>query len=332
MTTAPNSAQELTGFFPRFREVQNMTEARGSVAIHRDILADLDTPVSAFLKVKEGNLNFLFESVEGGERVGRYSFLGNGSWRWQLDRDTAQPGDTLDGGITPADFGELRRRLDEMNPVNRTEDSAFAGGALGYLSYESSGHAERLPMPDNDLLGLPDGLFMGVDTLLVFDHLRHTIRVVSHMSLEGDRNQNYVEAAGRIDGLIAKLRGAISAEAYDTTPAADQKGYAQPRSNVSPRQFEDMVRAAQEYIKSGDIIQAVLSQRLSVPLQGEPFTVYRALRTVSPSPYMYFLEFGDHQIVGASPELLVQVEDGKVNTHRRYPASGIHSGRGPGAR
>jgi len=166
---------------------------------------------------------------------------------------------------------------------------------------------------------------MGVDTLLVFDHLRHTIRVVSHMPLDDSRDNAYAQAVGRIDGLIERLRSAVSADAYATTPSTGVRGYAQPRSNVSPKQFTEMVLRAKEYIRAGDIIQVVLSQRLSIPLQGEPFTLYRALRTVSPSPYMYFLDFGDHQVVGASPELLVQVDQGSVATR---PIAGTrHRGR-----
>jgi anthranilate synthase component I len=319
--------RDLAGYYPAFHAVRDLPNTTGAVAIQRDILADLDTPVSAFLKIREGDLSFLLESVEGGERAGRYSFIGNGSWRWELTRDSDEPGagHRTPGGITPGGFAALRARLDDMRTAFPAEDARFDGGALGYLSYEAIGHAEKIPVPGKDVLGLPDGLFMGVDTLLVFDHLRHTIRVVSHMRLDGDRESGYNAAVERIDRMIERLRQGITTEAYATTPATGIKGFAQPRSNVSPKQYADMVRKAQEYIAAGDIIQVVLSQRLSIPLKGEPFTLYRALRTVSPSPYMYFLDFGDHQVVGASPELLVQVEQGTVATR---PIAGTrHRGR-----
>jgi len=313
MTFAPMvGGRDVSGYFPAFDAVRDLPNTSGAVAIQRDILADLDTPVSAFLKIREGDLSFLLESVEGGERAGRYSFIGNGSWRWELPRQTGDH--TTPSGITPASYAPLRQKLEEMRTVFPSEDARFDGGVLGYLSYEAVSHAERIPVTGKDVLGLPDGLFMGVDTLLVFDHLRHVIRVVSHMSLAGDREAEYLGAIDRIDGLIERLRRAVSPEFYETTPSESVKGFAQPRSNVSPKQFESMVTKAKEHIVAGDIIQVVLSQRLSIPLSGEPFTLYRALRTVSPSPYMYFLDFGDHQVVGASPELLVQVEKGTVTT------------------
>jgi anthranilate synthase component 1 len=312
--TAGASGREFIGYFPGFDAIRDLPESSGRVAIQRDVLADLDTPVSAFLKIREGDLSFLLESVEGGERVGRYSFIGNGSWRWELRRDADEPGagHKTPGGITPAGYAPLREKLDAMRTAFPSEDARFDGGALGYLSYESIAHVEKVPIPGGDVLGLPDGLFMGVDTLLIFDHLRHVIRVVSHMSLEGPREPAYAAAVDRIDAMIERLRASISPEAYAATPSTPVRGYAQPRSNVSPKQFGEMVERAKEYIRAGDIIQVVLSQRLTIPLQGEPFTLYRALRTVSPSPYMYFLDFGDHQVVGASPELLVQHEQGTV--------------------
>jgi anthranilate synthase component 1 len=323
MTFTPTlGGRDISGYFPSFETLRDLPEAAGRVAIQREILADLDTPVSAFLKIREGSLSFLLESVEGGERVGRYSFIGNGSWRWELPRGTH---DTGTGGLTPAAYAPLREKLEEMRTVFPAEDARFDGGVLGYLSYEAISQVERIPVTGKDVLGLPDGLFMGVDTLLIFDHLRHTIRVVSHMNLTDDREAEFLGAIDRINSMIERLRSAISVDAYETTPSTAAKTFTQPRSNVSPLQFERMVHQAKEYIIAGDIIQVVLSQRLSVPLQGEPFTLYRALRTVSPSPYMYFLDFGDHQVVGASPELLVEVNKGQVATR---PIAGTrHRGR-----
>lgn len=326
MTVSSVGASDLTGYYPSFDDIRDLPSSHGTVRIRRDILADLDTPVSAFLKVREGSLSFLLESVEGGERVGRYSFIGNGSWRWELapsnDRDAvAKIGD----GITPVSFAELRRRLDSMRSAFPSTETRFDGGAIGYLSYEAVAHAERVPIPDKDPLNLPDGVFMGVETLLVFDHLRHTIQVVTHMQMEGPRDVAFLEAVGRIDDMVEKLRTGIAPEAYASLPTVGGRGFAQPRSNISPRQFDHMVRAAKSHIREGDILQVVLSQRLSTPLRGEPFELYRALRMVSPSPYMYFLEFGDHQVVGASPELLVRLDGDVVATR---PIAGTrHRGR-----
>lgn len=309
------SASDASGYHPDYDTVGNLPNTTGTVAIRREILADLDTPVSAFLKIRHGSPSFLLESVEGGERVGRFSFLGNASWSWRLEGpDGEGAGRTTLGGVTPSTFMGLRDRIEAMRNALPSEELRFDGGALGYLSYESIRHTERIPTPERDVLGLPDALFMGVDTLLTFDHVRHTITVISHMDLDCDRERAYLEAVSRIDDLVNKLRGALPMDAYAAAPAAGTRSFMQPRSNVSPAQFEQMVRTAKEYIRAGDILQVVLSQRLSIPLRGEPFTVYRALRTVSPSPYMYFLDFGDHQVVGASPELMVEVEHGRVAT------------------
>ncbi|HZT96745.1 MAG TPA: anthranilate synthase component I [Chloroflexota bacterium] len=311
--------------YPTWEAVRDLPESRGTVSIQRDILADLDTPVSAFLKVREGGLSFLLESVEGGERAGRFSFIGNGSWRWELGRERPEQPQPAVGGITPSAFVPLRDRLDAMRSVLPSTDTRFDGGAIGYLGYEAVGYAEKVPAAGNDILGLPDGVFMGVDTLLVFDHLQHTIRIISHMPLNEPRGAAYRQAVERIDAIAGKLHRAVPADAYAAAPTTGVTGIAQPRSNIAPGEFAAMVLKAKEYIRAGDIYQVVLSQRLSIPLQSEPFTLYRALRTVSPSPYMYFLDFGDHQVVGASPELLVQVEDGVMTTR---PIAGTrHRGR-----
>lgn len=297
-----SSTANDTAYYPGWDAIRDLPSMPGTVAIQRDIMADLDTPVSAFLKIREGSLSFLLESVEGGERVGRYSFIGNGSWRWDLEPPPSDQATAPSAaGISPAGYQALRERLDAMRPAFPSEDARFDGGAIGYLAYEAIHHVERIPASGRDVLHVPDGIFMGVETLLVFDHLRHTIRVISHMRLNEPREVAYAQAVDRIDTLVARLREAVSEEAYADSPRTGVGSIAQPRSNVSPKEFADMVVKAKEYIKAGDIYQVVLSQRLTIPLSGEPFTLYRALRTVSPSPYMYFLDFGDHQVVGASP-------------------------------
>jgi anthranilate synthase component 1 len=310
-------AEEISPYTPTFEEVRDLPCMLGTVAIGREILADLDTPVSAYLKIRGAGPSFLLESVEGGERVGRYSFIGNGSWRWEMHPAGTGAADTHlppAVGMAPPAFAPLRERLNAARPLYSAPSTRFDGGALGYLSYEAVRYAERVPVPANDVLGLPDGLFMGVDTLLVFDHVRHTIRIISHMRLDEPRAQAYAAAVARIDQLVECLQGSLPGDVVRSPSLSTRARPIHPHSNVTPHQFADMVRTAQEYIRAGDIYQVVLSQRLSVPLQSEPFTLYRALRVLSPSPYMYFLDFGDHQIVGASPELLVQVENGTVTS------------------
>ncbi len=320
------AASRITGYFPAFDEIRDLPSG-GVVAIQREILADLDTPVSAFLKVRQGSLSFLLESVEGGERVGRYSFLGNGTWRWEMPQQAPDtPPGNVASGVAPAAFAELRAKVAAMRTIFPSEETRFDGGAIGYLSYEAVGRVERVPVPDRDSLGLPDGLFMGVETFLVFDHVRHTIRVISHMPLDDHREEEFLAAVSRIEALVERLRTSVSPDEYVAGGStSDSRGFVQPRSNVSPQAFEEMVREAKAYIAAGDILQVVLSQRLRIPLRGESFGLYRALRTVSPSPYMYFLEFGDHQVVGASPELLLQMEGSTATTR---PIAGTrHRGR-----
>jgi anthranilate synthase component 1 len=187
----------------------------------------------------------------------------------------------------------------------------FHGGMVGYLSYEVAGYFERLPSPDNDPLGLPESRLMLADTLLVFDHLTHTIKVVAHAHLDGDVEAGYREATGKIDRLVERLRQPVA-----TPPAASASSDgAAVSSNLSQPEYEAIVARAKEYIYNGDIIQAVLSLRLSRHTGASPFAIYRALRSINPSPYMYFLHLDDFHIVGASPELLVRVEDGVVSNH-----------------
>lgn len=286
-------------YVPSLDEVQ---EARGrvpSVPISREIMADLDTPVSAYLKIREGGPSFLLESIEGGEQVGRFSFIGVArdvvrvKDGWQTDgRGTAPCPDPL------VAVSQLVHRYGP--PV--IAGSRFEGGALGYLAYESARYFERLPLPNADPLDLPDAAFMDVDTVLIFDHVRHSIRIVSHAWLDRDPEVAYREAAGRIESLVARLsrRAAPAASSLPATGGVD--------SNVGRERYTEMVRRGKKAIERGDILQIVLSQRLSIPIAGDPFALYRRLRGVSPSPYMYYLDFGDHQLVGASPELLLQVE------------------------
>jgi anthranilate synthase component 1 len=189
-----------------------------------------------------------------------------------------------------------------------SSDARFEGGAVGYLSYEAARSFERLPLAAEDPLRLPDAVFLDVDTVLIFDHVRRKIRVVSHAWPSGSIERSYACAVERIDEIADRLEHSVDA------PPLPAPIVVSPTSNLEPSQFESMVQAGKEHIRRGDILQIVLSQRLSMPLEGDPFGLYRRLRTVSPSPYMYYLDLGDHQLVGASPELLIQVENGVVSS------------------
>jgi anthranilate synthase component 1 len=187
----------------------------------------------------------------------------------------------------------------------------FTGGAVGYLSYDAVAHFERLPRPANDALRLPESTFMFADTVLVFDHLMHRIKVVSHAHLAEGVEKGYSAAIARIEELLERLNGPMPAH-----PAPERRDASSAvTSNLTQEQYEKMVACAKEYIYDGEILQVVLSQRLSKRTSARPFDIYRAVRTINPSPYMYYLHLDDIHIIGASPEMLVRVEDGVVATH-----------------
>ncbi len=288
-------------YYPTLDEVRRLKEYGNLVPVYREIMADLETPVSAYLKIARGNHSFLLESVEGGERLGRYSFIGT------------EPSLILrTGNENPVDPLLLVEK--EFSPFHLVPVAGlprFHGGMVGYLGYEVARYFERLPSPDLDPLGLPESMLMMVDTLLVFDHLTHKIKVVSHAHLDGDIETAYLQATDKIDRLVERLRQTLPPEAAPAVPSSGSP----VSSNLSQAEFESRVSQAKDYIYAGDIIQVVLSQRLAKPTNAPPFAIYRALRSINPSPYMYYLHMGDFHIVGASPELLVQVEDGTVSNH-----------------
>jgi len=288
-------------YYPSLDEVRRLRKYGNLVPVYHEIIADLETPVSAYLKVARGKYSFLLESVEGGERLARYSFIGT------------EPSHVLKAkGENPVDpLLLVEKEFSRFRLVPITGLPRFHGGMVGYLSYEVARNFERLPSPDHDPLGLPESVLMLADTLLVFDHLTHKIKVVSHAYLDGDIEAAYLQATRKIDSLVDRLEQPVPAE---VTPTGSS-----PRSpvssNLSQVEYESRVSRAKDYIYAGDIIQVVLSQRLAKPTNASPFAIYRALRSINPSPYMFYLHLDDFHIVGASPELLVRVEDGVVSNH-----------------
>jgi anthranilate synthase component 1 len=288
-------------YYPTLDEVRRLKQHGNLVPVYHEIMADLETPVSAYLKIARGNHAFLLESVEGGEHIARYSFIGT------------EPSLVLKAGDeAPIDpLLLIEKEFSQFRLVPIAGLPRFHGGMVGYLGYEVAGYFERLPSPDHDPLGLPEFMLMLADTLLVFDHLTHKIKIVSHVHLDNDVDTAYRQATDKIDRLVDRLRQPVPSEASPAIPS--------PRSpvssNLSQAEFESRVSQAKDYIYAGDIIQAVLSLRLAKPTGASPFAIYRALRSLNPSPYMYYLHLGDFHIIGASPELLVRVEDGMVSNH-----------------
>ncbi|HEY8293553.1 MAG TPA: anthranilate synthase component I, partial [Thermomicrobiales bacterium] len=286
--------------------------------------ADLETPVTAYLKVAQGPYSFLLESVEGGERLARYSFIGSDPYLVVRMSDgtltaTHQRGDKQVFPFTDP-LEALQGFLTPYTPVRAPgmDLPRFLGGAVGYLGYECIRYFEpRVPMAAEDVLHLPDAVFMLTDTLLVFDHLRRRIKVVSHVHPPrgypdtGDLAVAYDEAVARINRLVGKLRdGSVTPPRGTGT-----KGASGPIGNFSRAEYETAVERAKEYIAAGDIIQCVPSQRLTVPTSAAPFTIYRALRAINPSPYMVYFNLDGFQIVASSPESLVRNEGGTITTH-----------------
>ena len=288
-------------YYPTLEEVRQVSKYGNLVPIYREVNADLETPVSAYLKIAGGNYSFLLESVEGGERLARYSFIGT------------EPSFVLKTGnenlIDPLHL--VKKEFSQFHPVPIANLPRFHGGMVGYLSYEVARYFERLPSPSHDPLGLPESTLMLADTLLAFDHLTHKIKIISHAYLDGDVEAAYLKATHKIDNLVDRLERSIPLE----TSKGTSSSMPDLSSNFSRARFEAMVLQSKEYIYAGDVIQVVLSQRLARHTNAHPFAIYRTLRSINPSPYMYYLQLGDFYIVGASPELLVRVEDGRVSNH-----------------
>jgi anthranilate synthase component 1 len=286
---------------PTLVELKKLKKQGNLVPVYREIKADLDTPVSAYLKIARGKYSFLLESVEGGERLARYSFLGT------------EPSKILiTGGPDATDpLLLIEREFKRLKPVAVEGLPRLNGGMVGYLGYEAAKHFEDLPSPENDPIRLPEAVLMRADTLLIFDHLAHVIKVVSHARLDGDIDKNYKKAVAKIDSLVARLQQPVPMPDPEKTTTKKSA----VKSNLTQKQYEAIVTRVKKYIYDGDIIQAVPSLRLARRTSASPFAIYRALRSVNPSPYMYFLHLDDFYIVGASPELLVRVEDGVVSNH-----------------
>ncbi|MHB0871214.1 MAG: anthranilate synthase component I [Chloroflexota bacterium] len=306
---------------PSLEEVRRRAHEGTMIPVYLELLADMETPVSAFVKLGGGDGSFLLESVEGGGQLGRYSFIG-------LEPDSTlllgegwaeRRGELGEGRVSFSDplaliDGLLRREA----PIPVDGLPRFHGGAVGYLSYDLARYFERLPRPAGEGLPLPLGRLGWYKTVLAFDHLRRTVKLITHVATGGALEAAYREAKERLEELAARLRSPKPLSAYDlagVAGAADGQGEGEVRANVPRGQFEDSVRRAKEYIAAGDALQVVLSQRLSVPTRATAFSIYRTLRSINPSPYMYYLDYGRFQIVGASPEMLIRVEDGVVSVH-----------------
>ena len=296
-----------------FEEFKELAQRGTFVPVCKEIVADMLTPVSAFLKIAEHSDHaFLLESVEGGEQVGRYSFLGKDPFLILRSRggetivDRVGEVETIDQPFIAA----LRETMAGFHSPFVPGLPRFTGGAVGYLAYDAAAWFEPVALQDTEDTD-EEAAFMLFDTVLAFDHVRHRILVIANARITGDEDLEslYQFACTRIGFVERELDRALS------VPVRGEAAVLEVTSNVSQDEFERMVRVGKEYIAAGDVYQVVLSQRFEAAIYADPFTVYRALRHVNPSPYMYFLRVGGRSIVGSSPEMLVRVEGRRVQTH-----------------
>ena len=294
---------------PTLEQVKRMTGPGNLVPVYRSINADLETPVSAYLKVAQGPYSFLLESVEGGERIGRYSFIGTDPYK-----------------VVKTGAGEELGEIDPLLPIQEEMDQyqlipveglpGFHGGAVGYLAYDTVRYFEpRVPEVLADPVGVPESVFMFCDTLLLFDHVRHDIKVVSHVHLDGDVDRAYAEATQKIDEMVSRLSKPLMLPPELEANSSAKLVRSEIESNFKPDEYTKIIDKCIEYVYAGDVIQVVNSQRFSRRTDAHPFQIYRSLRSINPSPYMYYLNLDGFQIVGAAIETVVTVHGGTAATH-----------------
>lgn len=299
-------------YYPGLAEYVEISRQHNLIPVYTELLVDMDTPISIFKKVCREQYTYLLESVEGGENLARYSFIGLEPFVRLECRDGAAVIEDSNG-VTEAAGDPLDILKQVMNRYNapRLEGlPRFYGGAVGYFGYDLVRYGEDLPEDTVDDLGLPDCHFILTRLVLIFDHVKHKVKVVVNTEPGNDPAAAYKNALNRINA-VKKL---INEQPAVSGLAAKVSGSTKFVSNMTKEEFMQKVEKAKEYIKAGDIFQVVLSQRLTMPLTGEPFDIYRNLRTVNPAPYLYYLNFGGTVIIGSSPEMLVRVEDGVAQT------------------
>ena len=301
-------------FKPSLEEFKKLAKSGNLIPVYKEILADLDTPVSAYMKIGDGDYSFLLESVEGGEKWARYCFLGcdpavvvsSKGRNITIDENGKRQQSKIESG-TP--LSAIKEILARYNPVDVPGLPRFSGGAVGFISYDMVRFFEDLPEDTADDLNVPDSQFIITDTMLVFDNISQTIKMVSNAFIESDDlDEVYEQTIKKIGLLEEKLKTPLKI----STQANEEVAQPKFKSNFEKEKFKGAVDKVKQYILEGDAIQVVLSQRLSFDIKKQAFDIYRALRTVNPSPYMYFLKFGDIEVVGSSPEILVRLEDEKV--------------------
>jgi len=318
---------------PSFEEFTRLAGRGNLIPVYEEVHFDWETPISAFRKIDDGRFSFLLESVEGGEKWGRYSFLGSGPSH--LFRSRGNEFEILKGekvlqkGGNRDPLRALEGFLGGFRAAPHDSLPRFFGGAVGYASYDAVRSFEKIPEmlpPDRTLY---DCYFMITDTLLIFDNVKQKIKVMANVILDGAQTpaEAYREAEEKIGRIVARLRASTppsppkkssppplpkGGRGGDFSRQGGQSQHGELHSNLSREAFMKRVEKAKEYIRAGDVIQVVLSQRFSTELHCEPFDIYRALRSINPSPYLFYLKIDDAVLLGASPEVMVRLEGSQV--------------------
>jgi anthranilate synthase component I len=308
---------------PTRQEFVRLAAEHGVVPVWREVLADLHTPLSVHAKLAGRGPSFLLESAEHGERWGRYSFVGTDPFLVLRGRD----GQVTWEGTPPAGTEDATGPLDALARAVRAFrapqllDLPLHGGAVGYVGYDAVREVERIPATGEDDLGLPDVVMLFPRHVVALDHLRQVMTVVTNVVVDGagpdEAGTRYDEAVAATDGVVDRLSEATTSLRPVAPPQRGPAGSAP--SNLEPGEYERMVEAVKEHIGAGDTFQTVISQRFRLPTTASAFDLYRVLRVINPSPYLYLLDLEDAQIVGSSPEALVQVQGRHVET---WPIAG----------
>lgn len=296
---------------PYFDEFTKYAQKHTVIPVYQEILADMDTPVSALKKLNKDNKAFLLESVEGGELLARNSFLGINPFII-ISGENGKVKIISDKGTEVENFDDplvyIQGLFKKYTSPKIDDLQGFSGGAVGYMGYDCIKYFEKIDITGSDELEMPEFLFFLTDNLIVFDHLKHTMKIIKNVIVDekSDLEQKYHDAISRIDKIIEELSLPSIVEPIVIDEGANDINI---ESNMNEERFHEIVDKAKDYIYEGDIFQVVLSQRFSTPLKSEPFDIYRTLRRINPSPYMYFIQYDDISVIGSSPEPLVKVDN-----------------------
>jgi len=295
---------------PTFKEFCQLTKQGNLIPIYQELLMDLETPLSFFKRLERDRYSFLLESVEGSERWARYSFLG--TQPHCIFKARGNRVEIIENGksktlVSDAPLKLLEELLRGYQTVTVSGVPPFFGGALGYVAYNAVEQFHEIASDKKDPLGMPEIFFLFVQTLIAFDNLKHTIKIIDNVRVdeETDLRRAYEQATRRIEKAVSSLQK--KPRGIEPRDVSEGKGERPFRSNLTREGFQKIVSKAKEYIKAGDIIQAVLCQRLETETATDPFEIYRALRFINPSPYMFYLELEDLRVIGSSPETMVRL-------------------------